>query len=519
MNHRIKPPSAIHSSYTRKHGYLRTLFVLIACLSILTLNIRPDIVYADNQSSNTDEYPIPPEIESGNCILMDADSGIVLYEKNSGEKCYLASVTKLMTALIVAENANLSDTLTVSANAVSSVKYGDANAGLKTGEEFSVEQALNMMLIKSANDIAYALGEHVGGSVANFANMMNKRAAELGCLNTHFTNASGLTDVNHYTTAYDMALICRAVLDYPVIMNAISYKKSYSVPPTNKTSDTRYYRLSHSMVTGKYLYEYCIGGKTGYTDAAGHTLATFAQKDGIRLICVIFNSTDEQRYIDTTALFEYGFNNFHKLNISQNEDTFSFNQGLGLGGFGISGKALNINSDICLSVPDSDCVIIPVNVSFGDLTKEIIYRQHGSPSDTINTDSETASAASDEGNTTSSILADIYYYYGAHEAGHTSLYFSGAAASGDIPSDNRKPADGSAASDSQVQSGGSAASDSALPYLASGTSASPLSNAVTVTGHFIYINLWLFISIVCVVILLVLLLIINAKKNRHGLRF
>lgn len=273
------------------------------------------------------------------------------------------------------------------------------------------------------------------------------------------------------------------------------------------------------MVTGKYLYEYCIGGKTGYTDAAGHTLATFAQKDGIRLICVIFNSTDEQRYIDTTALFEYGFNNFHKLNISQNEDTFSFNQGLGLGGFGISGKALNINSDICLSVPDSDCVIIPANASFGDLTKEIIYRQHGSLSDTINTDSETASAASDEGNTASSILADIYYYYGAHEAGHTSLYFSGAAASGDIPSDNRKPADGSAASDSQSQSGGSAASDSALPYLASDTSASPLSNAVTVTGHFIYINLWLFISIVCVVILLVLLLIINAKKNRHGLRF
>ena len=371
MNHRIKPPSNILSTYTRKHGHLRTLFVLIACLSMLTLNIRPDIVYADNQSTNTDEYPIPPEIESGNCILMDADSGIVLYEKNSGEKCYPASVTKLMTALIVAENANLSDTLTVSANAVSSVKYGDANAGLKTGEEFSVEQALNMMLIKSANDIAYALGEHVGGSVANFANMMNKRAAELGCLNTHFTNASGLTDVNHYTTAYDMALICRAVLDYPVIMNAISYKKSYSVPPTNKTSDTRYYRLSHSMVTGKYLYEYCIGGKTGYTDAAGHT----------------------------------------------------------------------------------------------------------------------------------------------------SLYFSGAAASGDIPSDNRKPADGSAASDSQIQSGGSAASDSALPYLASDTSASPLSNAVTVTGHFIYINLWLFISIVCVFILIVLLLIINAKKNRHGLRF
>lgn len=290
-------------------------------------------------------------------------------------------------------------------------------------------------------------------------------------------------------------------------MNAISYTKSYSVPPTNKTADTRYYKLSHSMVTGKYLYEYCIGGKTGYTDAAGHTLATFAEKDGIRLICVIFNSTDEQRYIDTTALFEYGFNNFHRLNISQNEDTFSFNQGLGLGGFGISGKALNINSDIQLSVPDSDCVIIPLNVSFGDLTKEIIYRQHDDISDTINTDSETTSTASDDSITASNILADIYYYYGGHEAGHTSLYFSGTKTSNDIPSDNGKPADSSAVS------------GSSLPYLVSDNSTSPLSNAVTVTGNFIYINLWLFVSTVCVVILIVLLLVINAKKNRHGLRF
>ena len=108
---------------------------------------------------SADDYPKAPDIESGNCILMDADSGIVLYEKNSGEKCYPASVTKLMTALIVAENCNLGDTLTVSRNAVSSVKYGDAAAGLKTGEEFTVEQALNVMLIKSANDMAYALGE------------------------------------------------------------------------------------------------------------------------------------------------------------------------------------------------------------------------------------------------------------------------------------------------------------------------------------------------------------------------
>lgn len=511
INYSLSSHIALHEKKRSLYRYIYGLLAGIMCIIIISSNMSITV--------SADDYPKAPDIESGNCILMDADSGIVLYEKNSGAKCYPASVTKLMTALIVAENCNLGDTLTVSRNAVSSVKYGDAAAGLKTGEEFTVEQALNVMLIKSANDMAYALGEYAGGSIANFANMMNKKAEELGCLNTHFTNASGLTDLNHYTTAYDMALICRKVLGYPAIMNAISYNKSYSVPPTNKTADTRYYRLSHSMVTGKYLYEYCIGGKTGYTDAAGHTLATFAEKDGIRLICVIFNSTDEQRYIDTTALFEYGFNNFHRLNISQNEDTFSFNQGLGLGGFGISGKALNINSDIQLSVPDSDCVIIPLNASFSDLTKEIIYRQHDDISETINTDNETASTASDDSITASNILADIYYYYGGHEAGHTSLYFSGTKTSKDTPSDNGKPADSSAASDNQDQSDGSAVSGSALPYLASDTSTSPLSNAVTVTGNFIYINLWLFISTVCVMILIVILLVINAKKNRHGLRF
>lgn len=143
-----------------------SLMMLIACISLVlnALGTAPVAVYADTvyEDTNDDtsllssgledtgdyEFPAPPQIESGNCILMDADSGIVLYEKNSGEKCYPASVTKLMTALLVVENANLNDTLTVSSSAVSSVKYGDATAGLKTGEEFTVEQALNMMLIK-----------------------------------------------------------------------------------------------------------------------------------------------------------------------------------------------------------------------------------------------------------------------------------------------------------------------------------------------------------------------------------
>lgn len=463
---------------------LRVLITYILCFCLLS-GIMTCSVYAaptDTLNSQSASYPVPPDIESGNCILMDADTGIVLYEKNSDEKCYPASVTKLMTALLVVENCNLNDTLTVSANAVSSVKYGDANAALKKGEEFTVEQALNIMLIKSANDMAYALGEHVGGSIANFANMMNKRAAELGCTDTHFSNASGLTDVNHYTTAHDMALICRAVINSPAIMNAISYTKSYSVPPTNLTSETRYYRLSHSMVTGKYLYEYCLGGKTGYTDAAGNTLATFAGKDGLRLICVVFNSTDDQRYIDTTALFEYAFNNFHRMNIVKNEDTFSFNQGLGLSAFGVSGKALSGSSDITLSVPDSDYVLVPDGVSFSELTKDIVYK-----SDTDNS----SSADSD------SSFANINYYYDGHLLGHTNLIFSE-----------------KLSSDSSTDQ----TSLSGLPYITDIRNSVTDISTLLQEGHFVSVNIWLCVIGVCVVIL-VIIIIINVKKNRHNLRF
>lgn len=424
-------------------------------------------------ASDTYGYPEAPDVKTNNCILMDADTGNILYEKNSNEQCYPASVTKLMTALLVTENCNMSDILTVSSNAVASVKYGDATAGLKKGEQFTVEQALNIMLIKSANDMSYALGEYAGGSIANFANMMNKKAEELGCLNTHFSNASGLTDVNHYTTAYDMALICRAVINVPAIMNAISYTKSYSVPPTNMTSETRYYKLSHSMVTGKYLYEYCIGGKTGYTDAAGHTLATFAEKDGLRLICIIFNSTDEERYQDTTALFDYAFNNFHRVNISENEDSFSFNQGLGLSIFGINGKALKSRTGITLSVPSEDYLLIPNGVRFSELTREIVYAH----------DTDTAPAYHG--------YASIYYYYDNHLTGQTSLI---------IP----------LSQDSTLSTG--------LPYLTDTGKDSASTIYSLQGGRYIAVNLWLFIGAVCVIVLIIVL-ILHTKKTRHKLRF
>lgn len=417
-----------------------------------------------------DYYPPCPELNTEYCILMDADSGIVLYESNADEKCYPASVTKLMTALLVVENCNLTDTLTVSSNAVSSVKYGDATAALKTGEVFTVEQALNIMLIKSANDMAYALGEHVGGSIANFAAMMNKKAVALGCTGTHFSNASGLTDVNHYTTARDMAIICREVIQNPVIMKAISMEKTYSVPPTNKLDETRYYKLSHSMITGKYKYEYCIGGKTGYTDAAGHTLATFAQKDGLRLICIVFKSTDTGRYEDTISLFEYGFNNFSRANITENEDRFTFKDSIGLDALGCKGEALKLNSGLSLTIPVSDYILIPNKVSFSDLERVI--------------------EINDGDELTPESLATLSYYYNGHLLGSTRLIVDGFSTS---------------------------ISSSVLPAVHNyDTSINP--TALLVPSKSVSINIGI-IGGVVVIILIIVLILLHNKKNRRKLKF
>lgn len=440
-----------------KRRLLIALFLLVfICVNVFTSTPA----FCDENG-----YPEEPDLFTEYCILMDADSGIVLYESNADEKCYPASVTKLMTALLVVENCNLTDTVTISSSAVASVKYGDATAALKKGEEFTVEQALNVMLIKSANDMAYALGEHVGGTMANFATMMNKKAAALGCTNTHFANASGLTDVNHYTTPRDMAIICQAVLENPVIMKAISYTKNYSVPPTNKTDETRYYKLSHSMITGRFKYEYAIGGKTGYTDAAGHTLATFAEKDGLRLICIMFRSADVERYEDTIALFEYGFNNFYRANITENETSFDFENGVGLSRFGISGDALKLNAGLRLTIPVADYILIPNGVTFDEMERTIAIND----SDKITPDN----------------LATINYYYDGHLLGSTRLMVDGL-------------------DDTMTSSNG-------LPVLRTYESFINPSDLL-VGGRHVAVNIWLVLGIVCILVLLIILLIHNKKK-------
>ena len=287
--------------------------------SISGLNVVYGAPADTSSASSVDEngWPVAPEIVSGSAILIDADTGAILYDKDSHAISYPASTTKILTGLLTIENCSMDEIVTFSKEAANSVTWEDAQLGSKAGEEMTVEQVMYGMLLHSANEMAYALAEHVSGSLSAFTEMMNERAKELGALNTHFTNASGLHDLNHYTTAYDMAMIARGCYNNPKFVDIDSTYTTYTIPPTNKTTTARTFKHRHLMLKGRqYEYEYCKGGKTGFTDEAGCTLVTFAEKDDMRLICVCFKSDTNQRFIDTRNLFDWGFANFKKITTS-----------------------------------------------------------------------------------------------------------------------------------------------------------------------------------------------------------
>lgn len=275
--------------------------------------------------SAPDNWPDYPDINGESAILIEASTGTVLYEKNATQKMYPASITKLLTGIITIENCDLDETVTFSENAVNLVSDA-SNIECKVGEEMSVEDCLYGLLLASANEVANALAEHIAGSAEDFATMMNEWAAEAGAVNSHFANANGLHDDDHYITAYDMAMITKRAISNPVLC-AITGTCEYIIDPTNKTEESRELNNRHKMVwSSEYssvAYDGVIGGKTGYTGEAGTTLVTYAERDGMTLICVVLNSSGYNVYYDTAALFDYGFDNFNLLNVSDNEIMFA----------------------------------------------------------------------------------------------------------------------------------------------------------------------------------------------------
>ena len=267
-----------------------------------------------------------------NVILIDADSGRILYEKDAYSKAFPASTTKIMTAILTLENANLNDYAVASYAAVMSVPIGGSNTAIQVGESLTIEELLQCLLIASGNDAANVLAEYVGGSIESFISMMNTKATELGCLNTNFVNANGLHDNNHYSCAYDLAIMYKYAWNKFPKFREISSTIKFRLPITEKyANDDRVFVNSNRMLipssgsdNKNYYYEYITGGKTGYTSEAKNCLVASASKNGFNLIAVVLGGTQDSsgysyRFMDTKALFEYGFSNLSKETIAEKD--------------------------------------------------------------------------------------------------------------------------------------------------------------------------------------------------------
>lgn len=250
-------------------------------------------------------------------LLMDANTGKIIYEKDAYKRMYPASTTKIMTAILALENCELSDIATVSYDAIFTVPVGYSNANLQLDEELTIEQLLYALLIPSANDSANVIAEHIAGSVSSFATMMNTKAHELGCKDTHFVNPNGVHDEDHYSTAYDLALIGQYAMRNETFRKIVSTSR-YTLPITNKYNKAdRIFNTTNKLVNSKsgQFYEYATGIKTGYTDAAKNCIVAGAKKDDLELICVILGTSNDiatatNKFSDCKTLFDYGFNNY-----------------------------------------------------------------------------------------------------------------------------------------------------------------------------------------------------------------
>lgn len=282
-----------------------------------------NIAYADTIPENN------PRLYCNNNILMDAESGNILYEKNGYAKIYPASTTKVLTAILVLENLPLDEKIVASKNAINSVPLESSVMGIKKEEIFSVENLLYGLLLSSGNDAAIVLAESVSGNVNDFVTLMNTKAKEIGCLNTHFSNPHGFYDDNHYSTPYDMALILKYAMKFDEFKKIVE-SKSFELPSTNKTPNTRTIKNTNKLIdeNSNTFYKYALGGKTGYTIESRGTYIGYSKNGDKILIVGNFDGSQNingknARFLDAISLCDYGFFNFNKEKIVT-KDTFNF---------------------------------------------------------------------------------------------------------------------------------------------------------------------------------------------------
>lgn len=261
------------------------------------------------------------DINASAALLIDNRTNKILYSKNENEKLFPASTTKIITAILVIENYSLDEKVTASYDAIMNIPQGYATANIQVGEELTIKQLLDMLLVHSANDAANVLAEYAGGSISSFVAMMNTKINELGLTSTHFTNPYGLQDDNHFSTAHDLAVMMQYCLKNNTFKQ-LSGQASCAITATNKSAPRKYASTNELLIAGNINYSpYVISGKTGFTSKAGGCLVSMAYHNDLELIGVILNSND--RFGDTRKLYNYGYNNYSLKNIVNANDVIT----------------------------------------------------------------------------------------------------------------------------------------------------------------------------------------------------
>ena len=319
------------------------------------------------QKSKWPSGPSKSSLSSDSAIVMELSTGTILYRKNIHKQHYPASITKIMTALLAIENCKMNDTVVYSKKNLDSLTAEDSNIQCQVGEKMSVKDCLYALMLSSANETATALAEHIAGSSEAFAKLMNERAKQAGATDTHFANPNGLHDDNHYVTAYDMSMIMKAAIQYPVFLDVI-HTTEYTIPANNKRTEPFQSYQRHKMLftTSPYYDADVIGGKTGYTDQAGKTLVTYAKRGNVSLISVVMKSNGDQVFDDTKKLLDYGFDNFNYENVSENDSRFNFDT---------SNDFISPFSDTIsnITVDKNASILIPKGISFSDLDTDVSF--------------------------------------------------------------------------------------------------------------------------------------------------
>ncbi len=375
--------SLFRSKKHRTVTLFRALFSLLILSSLVFIPLAAKATSSDELIAEAEErkkkkvetndipgWPQGPAISAESAVLFDVDSKTVLYGKNIHEKLFPASTTKLLTCILVAENCNMDELVTISQTAIDNRGRNGSNMALVAGEQLTVEELLHGVLISSANEACNALAEHVAGSIEEFVVMMNQRAAELGCTDCNFVTPHGYHDENHYCSAYDLALIGEEFFKHEEL-SRISLLLSYHIEEDDGHPHGEHYLGSHNkMLPGcSYHYEGLLGSKTGYTDVARQTLVSCAENNGLRLICVIMKEESPDQFADTNTLFAYGFNNFTSYKISEQEERFH----VGKTDFFNSSSDIFGSTKPILSVKDKSSVLLPNGASFEDTETSLVY--------------------------------------------------------------------------------------------------------------------------------------------------